>query len=324
MLVISEDQVDRLLPVAAAIGIVRQAYAAFSRGEVICPQRLPLPLKPENAVLLSMPAFDGHRYAGVKVVGVQPSNAARSLPTVQASYMLFDGLTCELLAVMGATRLTAIRTGAAGGVAASLLALRDASTLALIGAGAQAETQMVAVLAVRPIRDVWVMSASQAETAGFVARMKGQVSARLHGAQSSKQALESADIVVTATNSKTPVFADSDVKPGCHITGIGAFTATMQEIPDATIARAAVYVDANEAAWNESGELGGSYARGVISRNHVVGEIGALIDGRVPGRRDEKQITVFKSVGLAAQDLECAAAVYERARDAGIGIEVAV
>ena len=324
MLAISDGQVDRLLPVADAIDFVRSAFAAFSRGDVVCPQRLPLPLKPENAVLLSMPAFDGRLYAGVKLIGVQPANAARGLPTVRASYMLFDAQTCEPLAVMGATRLTAIRTGAAGGVAASLLARADAATLALIGAGAQAETQLLAALAVRPIRDVWVASGSDRETTDFMARMQDRVAARLHHAATSAQALENADIIVTATNSRNPVFSDADLKPGCHITGIGAFTTEMQEIPDATMARAAVYLDADEAAWSESGELAGAFARGAIARDHAVGEIGALIDGRIAGRRDDRQITVFKSVGLAAQDLVCAAAVYERARDAGIGIEAAL
>jgi ornithine cyclodeaminase/alanine dehydrogenase-like protein (mu-crystallin family) len=161
MLVIAEAQVEALLPVVDAIDLVRQAFAAFSRGEVTCPQRLPLPLKPDGAVLLSMPAFDGRRYAGVKIVGVQPANAALGLPTVRASYLLFDGVTCEPLAVLGATRLTAIRTGAAGGLAASLLALPDVAALALIGAGAQAETQLLAAAAVRPIRDVWVTCASE-------------------------------------------------------------------------------------------------------------------------------------------------------------------
>ena len=125
---------------------------------------------------------------------------------------------------------------------------------------------------------------------------------------------------VTATNSSTPVFSDVDVQPGCHITAIGAFTTGMQEVPDETIRRAAVYLDGDEAAWSESGELAGACARGVIARDHAVGEIGALVDGRIPGRLDDTQITVFKSVGLAAQDLVCAVAVYERARETGGGI----
>src|SRR5712692_7129382 len=138
MLILSEADVLRLLPVADAVELVRTAFIAYSRGEVTCPQRLPLPLQPPNAVLLSMPAFDGKEYAGVKLVAVQPENAARGLPVVRASYQLFNAATAEPLALMAATQLTAIRTGAAGGVAADLLALPDTDTLALIGAGAQA------------------------------------------------------------------------------------------------------------------------------------------------------------------------------------------
>lgn len=320
MLIIAEEQVDRLLSVADAIEYVRVAFASFSRGDITCPQRLPLALKPRNAVLLSMAAFDGRQYAGVKLVGVQPENAARGLPTVRATYLLFDGLTCEPVALLGATRLTAIRTGAAGGLAASLLAAPGASTVALIGAGAQAETQLVAVLAVRPVSDVWIASASDRETADFVARMEGRVTAEMHRARSSAEALEHAEIIITATNSMTPVFSDADVKAGCHITAIGAYTTAMQEVPDATVARAAVYVDGDEAAWSECGELAGAMARGLILRDHAVGEIGALVDGLIPGRRDKTQITVFKTVGIAAQDLVCAAAVYERARETGAGL----
>src|SRR5579864_5535091 len=155
MLVLSDADVERLLPVADAVALVEAAYIAYSHGRITCPQRLGLPLLPEGAVLLSMPAFDGDQFAGVKLVSVQPANADRNLPVVRGTYILFDGMTCEPLALMGATRLTAIRTGAAGGVAAKLLALPNADRLALIGAGAQAETQLLVAIAVRPIRDAW-------------------------------------------------------------------------------------------------------------------------------------------------------------------------
>jgi ornithine cyclodeaminase/alanine dehydrogenase-like protein (mu-crystallin family) len=151
--------------------------------------------------------------------------------------------------------------------------------------------------------------------------MEGRVPARLHAAQSSAEALAHARLVVTATNSRIPVFSDAELQAGSHVTAIGAYTTEMQEVPDATIARASVYVDGDDAAWSESGELAGAFARGIIARDHAIGEIGALVDGRVAGRRDNTQITVFKTVGLAAQDLACAAAVYERARASGMGVD---
>jgi ornithine cyclodeaminase/alanine dehydrogenase-like protein (mu-crystallin family) len=320
MLVLSEADVVRLLPVSEAVDLVRAAFVAYSRGDIICPQRLPLPLLPPGAVLLSMPAFDSRDYAGVKLVAVQPENAARGLPVVRATYLLFDGATGEPLALMGATRLTAIRTGAAGGVAASLLAMPEATTMALIGSGAQAETQLLAAVTVRPIRDVWVYSRQRPRVEDFIAQMAPQVRVRLHAAASSAEAVSHAAIVVTATNAHSPVFADADVRPGTHITATGAFTTEMQEVPDATVARASVYVDADSAAWHEAGELAGPLARGLIRRDHARGEIGALADGRVPGRQSPDEITLFKSVGLAAQDLICAAAVYRRAQEAGAGV----
>lgn len=320
MLVLSEADVGQLLPVSDAIDLVRAAFVAYSRGEITCPRRLPLPLLPEGAVLLSMPAFDGREYAGVKLVAVQPANAARGLPMVRASYQLFDASTVEPLALMAATRLTAIRTGAAGGVAADLLALPGTDTLALIGTGAQAETQLLAATAVRPLRDVWVHSRHPAHVEEFIARMAPQVRVALHAASSADEAVRRALIIVTATNALAPVFDDEAVQQGAHITAVGAFTTAMQEVPDATVARAAVYVDADEAAWHEAGELAGPLARGLITRRHARGEIGALAAGAIPGRHSSTEITLFKSVGLAAQDLICAAAIYRRAQEADVGV----
>ncbi|HVA92439.1 MAG TPA: ornithine cyclodeaminase family protein [Chloroflexota bacterium] len=319
MLVLSDAEVERLLPVADAVALVEAAFVAYSQGRITCPQRLSLPLLPEGAVLLSMPAFDGALYAGVKLVSVQPANAQRNLPVVRGTYLLFDGVTCEPLALLGATRLTAIRTGAAGGVAAKLLALPNADRLALIGAGAQAVTQLMAALAVRPLRDVWVYSLTPQHVEDFIAREAPRVPVRLHAARSAGEAVRQATIVVTATNAATPVFADEDIQPGTHITAVGAFTAAMQEVPDATVARARVFVDTLDAAWHEAGDLAGPLARGVIGRDHVVGELGALASGEIVGRGSTEQVTFFKSVGLAAQDLMCAAAVYRRALEAGVG-----
>ncbi|HEY8286859.1 MAG TPA: ornithine cyclodeaminase family protein [Chloroflexota bacterium] len=319
MLVLSDSDVERLLPVPDAVALVEAAFVAYSHGRITCPQRLALPLLPERAVLLSMPAFDGAQYAGVKLVSVQPANTERNLPVVRGTYLLFDGGTCEPLALMGATRLTAIRTGASGGVAAKLLALPNADRLALIGTGAQAETQLLAALAVRPIQDVWVYSRNRRNVEEFITRLARRVEARLHAANSPAEAVRGANIVVTATNSSTPVFAAEDIQPGTHITAVGAYMAAMQEVPDTTVARAAVYVDAIDAAWHEAGDLAGPLARGVIGRDHVVGELGALAAGEIVGRRSAEQVTFFKSVGLAAQDLVCAAAVYRRALEVGAG-----
>jgi ornithine cyclodeaminase/alanine dehydrogenase-like protein (mu-crystallin family) len=322
MLAISEADVSRLLPVVEAVPLVRAAYVAYSHGEIICPQRLGLPLLPQGAVLLSMPAFDGRAFAGVKLVSVQPENARRGLSVVRATYLLFDGVTCEPLAIMGATRLTAIRTGASGGVAADLLAAPDADSAAIIGAGAQAETQLLAVQAVRPIREVRVFSRDPDHIKRFIARMTPLVTARLRAADSAADAVRGARIVVTATNAAAPVFSADDVEPGTHITAVGAFTTAMQEVPDGVVARAAIYVDAVDAAWHEAGDLAGPFSRGLIGRENVLGEIGALAAGEIEGRTSADQITLFKSVGLAAQDLICAAAVFRRAHAAGVGTSV--
>ena len=324
MLILSDADVARLLPVAEAIDLVRSAYIAYSRHEIQAPPRLGLPLGGPGAVLLSMPAGDGHAYAGVKLVSVQPANAARGLPVVGATYQLFDAVTCEPLALLGATTLTAIRTGAAGGVAADLLAPPTSHTLALIGAGAQAETQLLAALAVRPIRRVLVYARTRQHVDAYIERMAPRVSAHLEPVACAEEAVSAAQIVVTATNSHTPVFDAGALRAGTHITAIGAFTPQMQEIPDDAVARAHIFVDAKEAAWTEAGDLLGPLQRGRIDRASVLGEIGELAASTLIGRRSSDEITLFKSVGLAAQDLICAVAAYQRALDTGIGVQAPI
>lgn len=324
MLILSETDVEQLLPVPEAIQLVRSAYISYSRGDVLAPPRLGLPLGERGATLLSMPATDGRRYAGVKLVSVQPENAGRGIPVVSATYQLFDAVTCEPLALLGATRLTAIRTGAGGGVAADLLANSEAHTLGLIGAGAQAETQLLAVLAVRPIRRVLVYARSRWHIEAFIERMASLVNARLEPATSAEEAVAAAQILVTATNSSTPVFDPAALQAGTHISAIGAFTPQMQEIPDEIVAQAHIFVDAEDAAWAEAGDLLGPVGRGRIARNAVRGEIGQVAAGVLSGRGSRDEVTLFKSVGLAAQDLVCAAAVFERASDAGIGVRAAL
>lgn len=321
MLVLSEDDVDRLLPIRDAIDFVREAFILFSEGRITCPQRLPLPLDSPGAVLFSMPAFDGRRYAGVKLVAVQPANTARGLPVVRGTYHLLDAATCETLAVLGAARLTAIRTGAAGGLAAELCARESAGSVALFGAGAQAETQLLAVAAVRPIHDVYVWSRSGQRAVAFIAAMERKIRVRFHYCEDPAVAVRQAALIITATKSTHPLFRDRDVQPGTHITAVGAFTADMQELPDDTVARSTVFVDSTAAAWEEAGDLLGPLRRGIIARTHIRAEIGAVAAGLVPGRSSAEEITLFKSVGLAAQDLVCAAAVYRRAQEASQGVQ---
>jgi ornithine cyclodeaminase len=220
---------------------------------------------------------------------------------------------------MDGTWLTALRTGAAGGLAADLLARKDASTVALFGAGVQARSQLEAVRCVRPVTDVRVVSRTAASADALVAELDG-LSARR--ARSPEDALRGADIVIAATDSRTPVFDGTLVEPGTHVTAIGSFTPEMREVDTALVTRARVVVDQREAALAEAGDLIGPIRDGALDASAVSAELGEVVLGRAPGRRTDEEITLFKSVGNAVQDVAIAASVLAEAERRGLGSTV--
>jgi len=305
-------------PMADAISAVAAGFAALSTGQATVPVRLSVPLRNEG-VALTMPAvLAGASSYSVKVVSVAPRNSLAGRPVVMATVLLGDAATGELLALIDGTALTALRTGAAGGVAARELSRSSAGCVALFGAGAQARTQLLALAAVRPITEVRVVTRDPAHAAALRTwaaheRSLGAVAIQL---ATPRDAVGDADIVVTATSSRTPVFQGSWLASGVHVTAVGSFTAEMRELDDETLRDARLVVDQRAAALVEAGELRGR-------RDEDVVEIGEILSGRVPGRTSDSQRTVFKSVGNAIQDLVVAARAYERSRDLGIGEEIA-
>ncbi len=288
----------------ALIEAMKRAFAALSAGDVVVPQRGNLPLPSVKGTLLTMPAWvhtpEGDALS-VKIVSVYPHNRTRGLPVVQAVVLMLDAQTGQPAAVLDGTVLTARRTGAASGAATDLLARPDSRVAAIIGAGAQARTQLEAICAVRPIEEAWVYAPTRAHAQRYAEEMQAQLGIRIGVAESAAQAVSQADIVCAATTSATPVFADADVRPGTHINGIGSYTLQMVEIPPQTLGRAAVFVDSRTSALAEAGEIVHAIQRGLLTpaRMH---ELGALINGQVPGRTSPEQITVFKSVGIGVQD----------------------
>jgi ornithine cyclodeaminase len=229
------------------------------------------------------------------------------------------------VAVLDGTYLTALRTGAASGVATRHMARPDARVLALFGAGAQALPQAQAVCAVRPIERIWIVNRNRDRAQLLAARMRNAgMTLDLRIAPSVEQALAEADVVCTATSSPTPLFADAALRPGTHINAVGAYKPTMAEVPPETVARARVAVDQIQAAWAEAGDLVQARDAGLIDEGHLASEIGAVVAGRVAGRTDTAQITLFKSVGNAAQDVAVAALALARAEELGLGVEVAL
>jgi ornithine cyclodeaminase/alanine dehydrogenase-like protein (mu-crystallin family) len=328
MRILSGEDVRAAVPVAAAVAAVADAFAQLASGRAEVPLRISLDQMAHDSHTFFMPALltggSGSQSAlGMKVVSVFPHNAARhGLPTIHALVALFDPSTGQALAVLDGRLLTALRTGASSGAASQALAREDSHTLAIFGAGGQAPFQVLAVCAVRPIDCVIIVNRSRERAEQLAERLKAEgIQADLQIAASARAALAAADIVCCATSAKTPIFDDSDLRPGTHINGIGSFTPQMAEVPVATIARARVFVDQQLAAWAESGDLIEARKAGVLDETQTT-ELGAVIAGMADGRQNPDQITFFKSVGNAIQDVAVGQLAIDGAERLGLGVEV--
>jgi ornithine cyclodeaminase len=315
--ILTAADVRAALPMPKAIEAMKLAFGQFSSGQATVPLRGRL--HTDKGVTLLMPAFlKRSRDLAVKVVSVFGDNPSLGLPTVSALVLVLDAETGIPRAMMEGDSLTALRTGAAGGLAADLLARKDASTVALFGAGVQGRAQLAAACAVRPIQEIMVydpVPAAAARLVEAIGTWPDRPRARV--AASAAEAVRRADIVLTATTATTPVFNGSDLPTGAHITGVGSFTPVMQEIDASVVKRAYVVVDAREAAMAEAGDL-------IKARAAIDAELGEIVNSDKPGRIDDEQITLFKSVGMAAQDAAAAAAVLSAAEDKGLGTVISL
>lgn len=319
MRILSGADVRAAVDMPAAIEAMRQAFAELASGTANVPLRLGL--ETDYGVTLFMPAeLKGIGAAAAKVVSVNPANAEAGLPVIHAVVVVLDPETGRPLALMDGTWLTALRTGAVGGLAADLLARPESRTVALFGAGVQARTQLAAVRCVRDVAAVRVVSPSGASADALIAELGGEIDARR--VDDPDQAIEGADIVIAATSSATPVFDGARIEPGTHVTGVGSFTTEMREVDTALIRRARVIVDQREAILEEAGDIVGPIVDGAVDESVMVAELGDLVLGRVPARNSPDEITFFKSVGNAVQDVAVAARVLEVAGRRELGIVV--
>jgi alanine dehydrogenase len=310
--ILTADDVRAALPMSKAIEAMRRAFGQFSAGEATVPLRERVPSHKGVTLLMSAFLHQSQEFA-IKIVSIYPDNPSLGLPTVAGTVLVLDPQTGLPLAFMEGDSLTAIRTGAAGGLAAELLARPDAETVALFGAGVQARSQLQAVMAVRKIKKVHIIDLSEEmaeRLAHDIATWPG--APQVFTDTLKQQAVKAADIVITATTSKTPVFEGSDLKPGAHITGVGSFTSDMQEVDPVGVKRATVFVDSRQSAEAEAGDL-------IIAGARIEAELGEVVNGTHPGRQSSDEITFFKSVGLAAQDAVAAAAVMQAAEEKGLG-----
>ncbi len=320
---LTEAHVTALLPLADLIAPMETALARFSAGEVLQPVRTVLSVGPTKAYYGLMPAYVADPpQLGAKIVTVFGENHRRGLPSHLATIFLLDPDTGALIALMDGRYITEARTAAVSAVSARHMARPDAATLAILGAGVQARSHLEALAAVRPIRQVRVWSPTTASRERFVAEMSGHVPAAITAAGSAEAAVRDADIIVLVTSSPTPVLDSVWVAPGTHVISVGACRPDQREMDPALVARGRLVVDSRAAALVESGDVVLAIAEGRVDASHVRGELGDVVRGALAGRTSPDEVTIFKSLGLAVEDVAAADLVYRRALETGAGTQL--
>jgi ornithine cyclodeaminase/alanine dehydrogenase-like protein (mu-crystallin family) len=320
LLCLSHADVRRALPMAEAIEAMQAAFRQLSEGQVTMPARSSMEIPEANGVVLLMPCYAAEtHHVSLKLLTQFADNGRLGLPLIQAVVLLADAVNGRLLALVDGSAITALRTGAASGVATRLLAQPRADTAAIFGAGVQARTQLEAVCTVRQIKQVRVFDCCRAAAEAFAKDMSARLTIPVLVASSAAETLAEAQVVCTATTSATPVFEDRDLAAGVHINAVGSWRPRTAEIPPDTVCRARVFVDHRVAALEEAGDLLLPLQEGRITAEHVRTELGDLIANRMAGRQTRDEVTLFKSVGLAVQDLFAVARAVANARRLGIG-----
>jgi ornithine cyclodeaminase len=322
--ILSAADVRRALPMSQAIEVMRSAFGQLSANQAELPLRTRL--QTDKGLMLFMPAFlKQSREIGFKMVSIWGDNPGRGLPVIIALAAVVDADTGLPKAIINGEELTAIRTGAGGGLAADLLARADAHVVAVFGAGVQARAQLEAACEVRRVNEVRLVSRTTVSAEKFAQEI-GQwpkAPAKITLADSPRQAVAGADIVIAATTSTTPVFNGNDLSPGAHITGVGSYSRTMQEVDEVAVQRCSkIVVDSLQAALAEAGDLVIPLEKNLIRKVDIHGELGSLVNGDLPGRESGDEITFFKSVGVAVQDAAAANAVLKEAEAQNLGVVV--
>jgi ornithine cyclodeaminase/alanine dehydrogenase-like protein (mu-crystallin family) len=325
ILILTHDEVEELLPIRECIPVMAEALAELARGNMFQPLRMIITPPGAAGDMALMPSYrSGNRAAyGVKTVCFFPENPSKGLDSHQGSVMLFSAETGELMALMNASAITAIRTAAVSGVATQLLAREDAGELAIIGTGVQARTHIEAMACARPIKRVRVASRNFEHARAFADEFSQRYSFPVEPADSVEAAVRGADLIVTATTAAAPILKREWVSAGAHLNVVGSSIPTTREVDSATIAASSLFVDRRESTINEGGDYLFALREGAIGPDHIKAEIGEVLIGAKPGRTSPDEITVFKSLGLAIEDLASADYLYRKAtaNQKGIWVE---
>jgi ornithine cyclodeaminase/alanine dehydrogenase len=325
MLILTESDLRAVLTMREVIQAVEGGFRSLAAGDCRVPQRLQLDIEDSGAVLLEMPAYvRGQQTAlGTKIVSVFPENAARALDIVQAAYLLLDSETGEPLALMEGRFITAIRTAATSAVATHHMTHPGPKRVALIGTGVQAQFHLAAMMEAANVESVTIASRSSEKAARLAECAQSQYGITCEAATASEAAIR-ANLICTCTASPVPLFDGKLLSPGTHINAVGAFTPTTRELDSETVRRARVIIDDHSAAGREAGELLIPIQEGTITRSYIAGTLADVVSGRIAGRESPEEITLFKSCGLAIEDLVTARLAYQRAAQCGVGAHVSL
>ncbi len=326
MRIIKAGEIKQHYSMQKAIDAMAQAFSSLSSGESYVPVRfvskLPSKLPSNQLLMLFKPAYvEKDNRVSVKIITQREKSCILGIPVIQGVVMVMDAVTGEILSIMDGEYITALRTGAASGLATRFFAPENAQTLALFGCGAQGMTQLEAVVCEREIKKVIVFDKRKNRAYKLIEEMQEKLKLEMVYCRDTS-ILAEADIICTATNSTKPLFRKEEVKKSVHINAIGSFQPHMQELDPYLIRDAKVYVDQAEPCLKESGDFIKPISEGIITSNHIVGEIGDFCLNKIRGRESEDEITIFKSVGVAIQDYAVATDVYNTSLKEGFGLEI--
>jgi ornithine cyclodeaminase len=325
MLILSQSDIERLLPIDACIEVMASALSSLARGEAALPLRTVMRIPSTDNFFAAMPGYvavDGEGVFGAKLVTVFPGNQGTAFDSHQGAVLIFDNEHGGVAALLDGTAITSVRTAAVSGVATRALARENASTLAILGSGVQAHWHLRAMCAVRPIKTLRVWSRNPNNARAFVDYARREHGLDATASSTGADAVRDADIICAATSANEPVLFGEWLSPGTHINAVGTSQPNAREVDSATVVRSRLYVDRRESALKEPGDLLAPLKAGEITPDHIVGEIGEVLVGRASGRRGPNEITLFKSLGLAIEDLAASSYVYHEAVRMGAGVRV--
>jgi ornithine cyclodeaminase/alanine dehydrogenase-like protein (mu-crystallin family) len=320
ILILNQSEIAELLSMEECMIAMEMALLALDAGDAILPLRQLMWLPGHESLMAVMPAFsNASKSMGVKVISVFPRNRGTQYDSHQGAILLFETGNGQLLAILDASEITAMRTAAVSGVATRALSRPDSSELAILGSGVQAHTHLQAMMVARKLKRVRVWSRTPSNAERFCLRESERYSVLIEPVADPKEAVTGADIICTVTASRTPVLAGEWISPGAHINAVGTFGPDSREIDTATVVRSRLFVDRRESALNEAGDFIIPRNEGLITEEHIRGELGELLAGKISGRTSSGEVTLFKSLGLAIEDLATAQSLYDKALWKGRG-----